>query len=308
MLVIPSPGRAQVVQSFEDLPLRVNLNDQVQIQDESGPTVTGRVTRLTRDEIVIQTSADEKRFTRSSVRAASIRGHALRRGAVVGAGLFAVLGAVATCSHEGGSGCGIIGPLRAAPIGAGFGLALGSLIPQMKPVYRAPESSVSVSLSFRAGVEPSLLEDLGGWVNLYDRLRIEEASGVKSTGRLTRLTDTDMTLETVTGEKRLTRATLREVAIRRHPFRAATLIGAGMGAAYGGVAACLEKDRSECPDAAIIGAGLGAGAGVVAGMLLHRTKVVYLERDPHKRSAIRVMPFVSPGGVAVMGSWSWPPN
>jgi hypothetical protein len=231
MLVIPSPGRAQVVQSFEDLPLRVNLNDQVQIQDESGPTVTGRVTRLTRDEIVIQTSAGEKRFTRSSVRAASIRGHALRRGAVVGAGLFAVLGAVATCSHEGGSGCSIIGPLRAAPIGAGFGLALGSLIPQMKPVYRASESSVSVSPSFRAGVEPSLLEELGGWVNLNDRLRIEEASGVKSTGRLTRLTDTDMTLETVTGEKRLTRATLREVAIRRHPFRAATLIGAGTGAA-----------------------------------------------------------------------------
>jgi hypothetical protein len=118
-----------------------------------------------------------------------------------------------------------------------------------------------------------------------------------------------MTIETGTGEKRLTRETLREVAVRRHPFRAATLIGAGMGAAYGGLAACLGEERSECPDAAIIGAGLGAGAGLVVGMLVHTTKVVYPEPERKTQNTIRVVPFVSPGrGVAVIGPWSWPRN
>lgn len=307
--LVPSIGAAQVLQSFEDLPLRVNLNDQVQIQDESGARVTGRVTRLTRDEIMIQTSAGEKRFTRDTVHVAAMRGYALRGGAVIGAGAFAVLGAIATCSHEGGHACGIAGPLRAAPIGAGIGLALGGLIPQMKPVYRRSESGVSVSPSFQAGsVGPSLLEELGGWVNLND-LRIEERSGIKMTGRLTRLTDSEMTIETGTGEKRLTRETLREVAVRRHPFRAAALIGASAGVAYGGLAACLGEERSECPDAALIGAGVGAGAGIVAGMLLQSTKVVYPEPERQQQGTIRVAPFVPPGGgFAVIGSWSWSRN
>jgi hypothetical protein len=308
-LLVPSVGAAQVLQSFEDLPLRVNLNDQLQIQDASGAKVTGRVTRLTRDEIMIQTSAGEKRFTRGTVHAAAIRVHAVRRGALVGAGLFAVLGAMTTCSHEGGSVCGVVGPVRAAPIGAGLGLALGGLIPQMKPVYRTPERDVSASPPFRApSVGPSLLEELGGWVNLDDHLRIEEPSGIMRTGRLTRLTDTDMTIETGAGEQRLTRETLREVAVRRHPFRAATLIGAGAGAAYGGLTACLTGDRTECPDATLIGAGLGAGAGIVAGMLLQSTTVVYPEPE-RQRGAIRMAPFVPPGGgFAVIGSWSWSRN
>jgi hypothetical protein len=310
MLLTPSPGGAQVLQWFEDLPLRLNLNDQVQIQDESGAKVTGRVTRLTRDEIMIQTSAGEKRFTLGGVRAAAIRAHALRRGALVGAGLFAILGAVATCSHEGGSGCGIVGPLRAAPIGAGLGLALGGLIPQMKAVYRRPEGAVSVSGSSRAGsAESSLLEELGAWVNLDDDLRIEEPSGIMKTGRLTSLTDTEVTIETSSGERRFTREALRRVAVRDRPLRAATLIGAGAGAVYGGLAACITADRTECPDATLIGAGLGAAAGLVVGSLLHSTKVVYPESQRQRQGTIRVASFVPPGGgFAVIGSWSWSRN
>jgi hypothetical protein len=309
-LLIPSIGAAQVLQSFEDLPLRVNLNDQVQIQDESGAKVRGRVTRLTRDEIMIETSAGEKRFTRDTVHAAARRGYALRGGAVIGAGAFAVLGGIATCSHEGGSACGIVGPVRAAPIGAGLGLALGGLTPQMKPVYRGPEGAVSVSRSPRAGsAESSLLEELGAWVNLDDRLRIEEPSGMTRTGRLTGLTDTELRIETSSGERRLTREALRRVAVRHRPLRAAALIGAGAGAAYGGLAACLTGDRTECPDATLIGAGLGAGAGFVAGMLLQSTKVVYPEPDRQQQGTIRVAPFVPPGGgFAVIGSWSWSRN
>ena len=57
MLVAPSHGSAQALQSFEDLALRINLEDQLQIEDRSGVEATGRLTRFTRDEIAIQTEA-----------------------------------------------------------------------------------------------------------------------------------------------------------------------------------------------------------------------------------------------------------
>ena len=113
---------------------------------------TGRLTRLTRDEIAIKTDAGEKRFTNESVRAVAVRGDALRKGALIGAGVFAVLGMVATCSHEGGGGCVIVGLFGAAPIGAGVGLAVGALTPQMRTVYRAPENRASVPSSRAAAM------------------------------------------------------------------------------------------------------------------------------------------------------------
>jgi hypothetical protein len=73
MLVAPSQGSAQVLHSFEDLALRVNLGDHLQIDDRSGVKATGRLTHLTREEIAIQTEAGEKRFTRDTVRAVAIR-------------------------------------------------------------------------------------------------------------------------------------------------------------------------------------------------------------------------------------------
>ena len=57
MLVASSQASAQALQSFEDLALRVNLDDQLQVEDQSGVKATGRLTQLTRDEIAIQTEA-----------------------------------------------------------------------------------------------------------------------------------------------------------------------------------------------------------------------------------------------------------
>jgi hypothetical protein len=118
-----------------------------------------------------------------------------------------------------------------------------------------------------------------------------------------------MTIETSSGERRFTREALRRVAVRHRPLRAATLIGAGAGAAYRGLAACFTADRTECPNATLIGAGLGAAAGLVVGSLLHSTKVVYPESQRQRQGTIRVAPFVPPGGgFAVIGSWSWSRN
>jgi hypothetical protein len=302
LMLAPSQGSAQALQSFEDLALRINLDDQLRVEDQSGGRTAGRLMRLTRDEMAIQTEAGEKRFTSDTVREVALRGHSLRKGALIGAGLFAVLGAVATCSHEGGGNCVIIGLFGAAPIGAGVGLAIGSLTSRMGAVYRAPENRASVPPSGGAiGVQASLLEDLALRVNLNDQLQVDDRSGVGTNGRLTRLTADEITLQTAAGEKHFTRETVRQVAVRRHPLRVAVLIGAGAGAAGGAVAACTGPDREECADAPIMAGALGAGVGLAVGALIHKTTIVYPE--PQTRTVI--VPAISRGAVGVRVSRRW---
>jgi hypothetical protein len=302
MLVAPSQGSAQVPQSFEDLALRVNLDDHLRVEDQSGVKATGRLTKLARDEMAIQTKAGEKRFTPETVRTVAMRGYALRRGALIGAGVVAVLGAVANCSHEGGGRCVLVGLFGGAPIGAGVGLAIGALIPRMTSVYRAPEDRMSVQPSRAAsGVQANLLEDLALRVNLNDQVRIADRSGVGTTGRLTRLTADEITLQTAAGEKHFTRETVGQVAVRRQPLRIAVLIGAGAGAVAGAVAACTSPDREECADAPIMAGALGAGLGLAVGALIHKTTIVYPE--PEKWTFI--VPAISRGAVGVRVRRQW---
>ena len=61
VLLLPSPGLAQPLRSFQDLALRVNLGDRLRIEDQSGARTTGRLTRLTRDEITITDEMDRTR-------------------------------------------------------------------------------------------------------------------------------------------------------------------------------------------------------------------------------------------------------
>ena len=305
MLLAPSPSSAQVLQSFEDLPLRVNLDDQLRVEDLSGVKATGRLTRLKREEIAIQTEAGEKRFTRDTVRAVAVRGHALRKGALAGAGVFAVLGVVAMCSREpereGSANC-VVRSLGFPPFGAGVGLAIGALVPQMRTVYRAQENRASVPPSGGAlGVQASLLEDLALRVNLNDQLRVDDRSGVATTGRLTRLTAEEITLQTAAGEKHFTRETVRQVALRHHPLRMAVLIGAGVGAATGAVAGCVGPDREACADALIMAGAPGAALGLAVGALIHKTTIVY----PESEQRTFIVPAISRGAVGVRVSRRW---
>lgn len=308
VLLAPSPSWGQALESVDDLPLRVNLGDRLRVEDLSGVKATGRLTRLTREEIAIQTRAGEKRFAHDTVRAVAVRGHALRKGALIGAGVFAVLGAVA-CSvreeREGQDSC-LIAPFSFAPFGAGVGLALGALIPQMRTVYRSPDSRASIS---RAGGAPSAqsspLEDLALRVNLDDQLRVEDRSGAGTIGRLTRLTADGITLHTAAGDKHFTRDAVREVAVRRQPLRMAVLIGAGVGAATGAVAGCAGTDREECADAPIILGAVGAGVGLAVGALIRKTTIVYLEPTPVPEPRTFIVPAVSRGAVGVQVRRRW---
>jgi hypothetical protein len=302
MLAVPSQGSAQALQSFDDLALRVNLDDQLRVEDQSGVRVTGRLAGLTRDQMAIQTDAGERRLTRDTVREVAVRGHALREGALIGAGVVAVLGAVATCSHEGGRNCVIVGLFGGAPIGAGVGLAIGALASRMRTVYRAPETRASVPPSGGAiGVQTSLLEDLALRVNLNDQLRVDDPSGVGTTGRLTRLTADEITLQTAAGEKHFTRETVHQVAVRKRPLRLAVLIGAGAGAAAGAVAACTGPRREECQSAPFMAGALGAGLGLATGALIHRTTIVY----PAPETQTFVVPAISRGAFGIQVTRRW---
>ena len=299
LLASPRPVTAQPLQSFDNLALRVNLDDQLRVEDQSGVQATGRLTHLTRDDITIQTDAGEKHFTSEQVRKVAVRGHSLGKSALIGAGVFAVLGTVAVSIHGGNSGAG---PLGAAAIGAGVGLAVGALVPQMKTIYRPPEDGASVPRSRDAvSGQASLIEDLALRINLDDKIRVEDQSGVQTTGRLTDLTDQAITIQTSAGEKHFTRETVRQVAVHHRPIRMAVLIGAGLGAALGAVAGCTGPEREECADGPIIAGGLGAGAGLVVGALIQRTTIVYPE--PERRTM--VLPAISRNGVAVRVSRRW---
>jgi hypothetical protein len=299
LLAPPLPVTAQPLRSFDALALRVNLDDQLRVEDQSGVKATGRLTRLTRDEIAIQTDAGEKHFTSEQVRNVAMRGHALGKSALIGAGVFAVLGVVATATQGGNDGAR---PIGAVVIGAGLGVAIGALIPQMKTIYRPPEDRASVPRSRDAvAIQPSLLEDLGLRVNLDDTVRVEDQSGVRTSGRLTTLTDQAITIQTSAGEQHFTRETVRQVAVRRQPIRMAVLIGAGAGAALGAAIGCTGPERGECADGPIMIGAVGAGVGLAVGALIHRTTVVY--PDPEKRTA--VVPVISRNGAAVRVSRRW---
>jgi hypothetical protein len=291
LVLLPIPAGAQTIQSFEDLPLRINLGDQVRVKDESGARTAGRLTRFTRDEITIQTDAGEKRLSAETVRDVAVRGHSLGKSALIGAGAFAVLAIVA--ASRGNTNAS---PAAAGMLGAGAGLAIGALIPQMKTIYRQQQDHASVQPSRSArGVHGSLLEDLALRVNLDDELRVEDVSGGTTVGRLTALTADEMAIQTEAAEKHFAREIVRQVAVRRQPIRAAVLIGAGAGAALGALAACTGSDRGECVDGPIMLGALGAGLGLAVGAAIHRTTLVYPE--PEKR--IAVWPAISRDGFVV---------
>ena len=299
----PSASSGQSVSSFEHLALRINLGDELQVEDQSGVRTRGRVVRLTRDELVLQTDGIEKHFTSGTVREVGVRGHSLRKSALIGAGVFAVLGAAATCAHEGGGDCVGLGAVRAAPIGAGVGLGLGAVFSKMKSIYRAPLGGAVPQPLTASGGRPSLLENLGLWVNLGDQLEIEDQSGVKTIGRLTGLTPNEIVIHTFAGDRRFTRGTVRQIALRDRPLRTSVLIGAGVGAAAGAVAACIGPDRSECVDGPIMLGALGAGAGLAVGALIHRTTIVYPEAS--KATRISAWPVIARRAFGVRVCLDW---
>jgi hypothetical protein len=105
MLVVMTPawsaGEAGLV---EDLGLRVNLDNEVEVHARSG----GRLARLSTDEIALRTASGEQSFTRADLRQVAVRRRPLRGAVLIGGG-----------------------------IGAGIGLVVGALMPRASVVFPA---------------------------------------------------------------------------------------------------------------------------------------------------------------------------
>lgn len=153
----PTVARAQEVQSFAELPLRINRDDQVRVVDQSGAKVTGRVVGFGRDGLAIRTDGSERRFADETVRRVERSGQSKARGALIGAGTLLVVGLVG-CPKDSASGC----PVFAALLwGAPLGTLIGAWVPSMHPVYRAPAKPAEAAPPRAAGgVRASLMNDL----------------------------------------------------------------------------------------------------------------------------------------------------
>ena len=74
LIWLGTSASAQVVATFADLPLRLNIGDGVTVEDRSGAAAKGTVLRLTPDEIVVTAKGAERVFPRASVRRIQRRG------------------------------------------------------------------------------------------------------------------------------------------------------------------------------------------------------------------------------------------
>jgi hypothetical protein len=294
LLLAPSIGAAQPLQAFQDLALRVNLDDRLQIEDQSGVRTTGRLTRLTRDEITIQTDAGEKRFTSATVRAITVRRDTRRKSVLIGAGVGAAVGALAGCWGPDRSECAD-GPILLGGAGAGVGLALSALVPRVTTVYASP---IDTAQSRGSSQPPGPFDDLALRINLDDRVRVQDLSGARTTGRLTRLAGDEMTIATAAGEKRFSSATVREVAVRGHSLARGALIGAVV---FPVLLAAAPGCRSDPDCTPIVAAPFGAGVGLAVGALIPRMTTVFRAQEKHASFS----PQFSRGAIGVRAILRW---
>jgi hypothetical protein len=294
VLLTPARGLAQPLQSFQDLALRLNLGDSIRIEGGAGERIGGRLTRLTRDEITISTDAGERRFKGVTIREVTVRRSSRREGVLIGAGIGGAVGALAGCLPADRSECAD-GPILLGALGAGVGLALSALLPKSTTVY-LPRTGTSPS---REGVlSPGLLEAVALHVNLDDRVRVEDVSGTRISGRLTHLTGAEMTIETDAGPRWFTAASVRAVAVRGYPIGKGALIGA---AAFTLLAATAPACRSNTDCSPIAAAPFGAGVGLAVGALIPRMTTVY----PLPAKNLTFSPDIIRGGLGIRGSLRW---
>jgi hypothetical protein len=296
LALAPLPSLAQPPQSFQGLPLRINLDDRLRIEDQSGATTAGRLKSLTRDEITLQTDAGEKRFTSAAVREITVRRNTRRKGVLVGAVVGAAVVALAACWGPDRQECADA-PILAGGAGAGVGWVVSALVPRSMTVYPSP---IDVATSGGPTQPPGPFDDLALRVNLDDRLRVEERSGTRTTGRLTGLTGDEITIETDAGEKRFTSAAVREVAVRGYWLGRGALIGAGALTVLFATSPNCRSAGGDCVP--IVAAPFGAGVGLAVGALIPRMRTVFRAQEPPR---VSFSPAFSRGAIGVRATLRW---
>ena len=140
----PASASAQALTVFADLPLRLNLGDEVTVDARDGDSFAGHVVRMTADQIAVAgADARQRVFAATDVQRVRRRGDRLvngvRIGAIVGGAGGAVLAGVS--SGEFRAGDSAQGLLIFGAAGAGLGLAVDALHTGSDTVFRLPAAS-----------------------------------------------------------------------------------------------------------------------------------------------------------------------
>jgi len=146
LIWLGTSASAQVVATFADLPLRLNIGDGVTVEDRSGAAVRGAVLRLTPEEIVITAKGAERVFSSTSVRRVQKRGDSLANGMKIGAFIGGALGGALAGAFSGEfrasdfmQGVAIFGG-----VGLGLGLAVDAVHVGTTTVFSAPSTSATM--------------------------------------------------------------------------------------------------------------------------------------------------------------------
>jgi hypothetical protein len=150
----------EVASSFDQLAVLVKPGDKITVVDVTGRETTGRIGTLSRDVLILATSAGPRHLGEPDVAAIrQRRGDSLTNGAIVGAaaGTAYFVTMVAILWESDGGDVNVPGLLAGGVVTAGIGAAAGvgidALISRRRVIYRKPggRSTVSVSPVFGQG-------------------------------------------------------------------------------------------------------------------------------------------------------------
>lgn len=270
----------------------VNVGDQIRVTGANGDQVSGRLVGLTHDELVVRTSAGERRFG-ADARAVAVRRRPVRRAILVGAGAGAVVG-VGACIGDDPTEC-IDRPMVVGALGAGVGAVYALIRARWQPVYPAPPGREAAAEAW----QPGPLDDLGLRANLGDRVQVTDGTGLKTEGRLVRMNGTDLAVETALGEVSVPAARVDQVRVRRYPMRTGALIGAAaLTIALVSSPNCRRED-SDCQP--LVALPMGAGVGAAIGALIPRMTPVFRAAQ----AQVVVVPVVRRGRYGLNARLQW---
>lgn len=139
-----SQDTAEAPMSFQSLLPSIKPGDRVRIEDHAGATITGRLTRLTADEIRMEAGGREQVIASRDVRVVSRIQGSVRRGMLIGLGVMVPLLALSECRGGKNHYCAE-GVEWGVILGAGLGACAGGLFPRSTTVYRAGKSEARLA-------------------------------------------------------------------------------------------------------------------------------------------------------------------
>ena len=151
----------EIASSFDQLAVLVKPGDKITVVDRTGRETKGRIEKLSREALILDTPAGPRQLGDADVASISHRrGDSLRNGAIIGAvagtAYFVTLLAILQGSSDGGGviiPTAIVGGVCFAGMGAAAGAGIDALISRRQVIYQKPagRSRVSVAPMFGDG-------------------------------------------------------------------------------------------------------------------------------------------------------------